>query len=284
MFRTLQVALSVALLCSAAAFAQNDGPGSKDFPGLSRMPNYFIYDYRESPFDGMSFTVMQNGKRINERVEGHTVKSKYVIKRGVAPIPSALQTVRNYQSAVKAGGGEVLDDREGAGWAATTLRLNKEGKEIWMSIVARTGEYQLDIVERQAMQQDVTMDAASMATGLGAKGSVALYGIYFDTAKSDLKPESEPALNEIAKLLGANPGLKVFVVGHTDMVGDAATNMKLSQARAEAVVAALVAKHAVAATRLIAFGNGPYAPVASNKTDEGRGKNRRVELVEIATK
>ncbi len=162
--------------------------------------------------------------------------------------------------------------------------MKKEGKEIWMSILARSSEYALNIVERQAMQQDVTMDAASMATGLGAKGSVALYGIYFDTGKSDLKPESEPTLKEIAALLAGNPGLKVFVVGHTDMVGDAATNMKLSQARAEAVVAALVAERAVAAARLIAFGNGPYAPVASNKTDEGRGKNRRVELVEIATK
>jgi outer membrane protein OmpA-like peptidoglycan-associated protein len=60
--------------------------------------------------------------------------------------------------------------------------------------------------------------------------------------------------------------------------------VKLSQARAQSVIAALVSKHGIAASRLIAFGNGPYAPVATNETDEGRAKNRRVELVKIATK
>jgi outer membrane protein OmpA-like peptidoglycan-associated protein len=134
------------------------------------------------------------------------------------------------------------------------------------------------------MQQDLTMDPGTLATNLGAKGSVAIYGIYFDTGKADLKPESEPALKEIAALLAGNTDLTIFVVGHTDMVGDAAANMKLSQARAEAVVAALVARHAVAPARLTAFGAGPYAPVASNKTDEGRAKNRRVELVEVGTR
>lgn len=72
------------------------------------------------------------------------------------------------------------------------------------------------------MQQDVTVDAAAMAAGLGAKGSIAIYGIYFDTGKSDVKPESDPALTEIAKLLGGNAALKVYIVGHTDMIGDAA--------------------------------------------------------------
>ena len=127
------------------------------------------------------------------------------------------------------------------------------------------------------------MDAAGMATGLGANGSVALYGLTFDTAKSDLKPESEPTLGEMAKLLKNNSTLKVYIVGHTDMVGDAAANIKLSQARAQSVINALVAR-GIAASRLTPFGAGPYAPVASNKTEEGRAKNRRVELVEAATR
>jgi OmpA-OmpF porin, OOP family len=77
--------------------------------------------------------------------------------------------------------------------------------------------------------------------------------------------------------------LKVYVVGHTDMTVDLATNVKLSQARAESVVNALVSQHGIAGARLIAYGDGPYAPVATNKTEEGRAKNRRVELVEIGT-
>ncbi len=134
------------------------------------------------------------------------------------------------------------------------------------------------------MQQEVTMDATAMASSIADTGSVAIYGINFDTAKSDIKPESEPAIDEIAKLLTNKPALKVYIVGHTDMVGEAASNVRLSQARAQAVITALVTRHGIAVSRLIAFGNGPYAPVASNKTDEGRAKNRRVELVEIATK
>jgi outer membrane protein OmpA-like peptidoglycan-associated protein len=141
----------------------------------------------------------------------------------------------------------------------------------------------IDIIEKQAMKQDVVMDADAMAGSLTDTGSVAVYGIYFDTAKSELKPESETALSQIAKLLKEHPDLKVFIVGHTDMMGEATANVKLAQARAQAVISALTAKYSVASSRLVPFGAGPFAPVASNKTEAGRAKNRRVELVEIAT-
>ncbi len=96
-----------------------------------------------------------------------------------------------------------------------------------------------------------------------------------------MKPESEAALKEVAKLLSSDPGLKLLVVGHTDSVGQLEANMKLSQARAEAVVQALTKTYSVAATRLKALGAGPIAPAATNRTEEGRAKNRRVELVEL---
>ena len=111
-------------------------------------------------------------------------------------------------------------------------------------------------------------------------GRVAIYGIYFDFGKAEVKPESDPVLKEIAKLLQQNPTLQLHVVGHTDNVGDLTYNMKLSQDRADAAVKELVSKHGVDAKRLKAHGVGPLAPVASNKTEEGRTKNRRVELVE----
>ncbi len=102
----------------------------------------------------------------------------------------------------------------------------------------------------------------------------------FDFNKSDVKPESEPALQEINKLLSNNPNLKVFIVGHTDNVAGADYNMKLSQARADAVVKVLTAKYKVNPKSLKAYGVGQLAPVAPNKSEEGRAKNRRVELVE----
>jgi outer membrane protein OmpA-like peptidoglycan-associated protein len=125
----------------------------------------------------------------------------------------------------------------------------------------------------------ITVDAAALSSDIAATGHTAVYGIYFDTAKAEVKPESDAALKEIAKLLQQTPTLKLFVVGHTDSVGALASNMDLSKRRADAVVAALTAKYGVAAARLAAQGCGPLAPVGSNDTEDGRAKNRRVELV-----
>ena len=199
-------------------------------------------------------------------------------------MPSPLQIVRNYQNAARSAGGQVLYDTV----ELTTIRLTKGGKEVWFAVQTSnvpSGMFiTLVLVEKQAMQQEVTIDAQAMARDIGESGRVAIYGIYFDTGKADLKPDSGPALQEIAKLLKAQPALRVYIVGHTDMVADLATNLRLSQARAQAIVNALVSQHGIASTRLIAFGAGPYTPVATNKTEEGRAKNRRVEVVEIATK
>ncbi len=272
-----------AFMAVPLVFAQADKPGSKDYPGINRMPNTFIAAYSYSKFDSFAFPITENSRAKNEQVEGARYFFRYRNKDGVAP-GSALETVRNYQNAARAAGGQMLFEEASSINCRTTIRMRKGSSEIWLYINAYAVDYELNIVEKQSMEQSVTVDAAAMASSLADTGRIAIYGIYFDTAKSDLKPESEPAIGEIAKLLTSNPALKVFIVGHTDMVGDAASNVRLSQARAQSVINALVTRHGIDATRLIAFGNGPYAPVASNKTDEGRAKNRRVELVEIATK
>ena len=140
---------------------------------------------------------------------------------------------------------------------------------------------QLDIVEVAPMEAAmVTVDASQMASEIAETGRIALYGIYFDTAKADLKPESRAALDQIAALLAADPGLALVVVGHTDNVGSLDTNMALSRRRAEAVSQALVADHGIDAGRLLSWGVGYLAPVASNRSEAGRALNRRVELVE----
>jgi outer membrane protein OmpA-like peptidoglycan-associated protein len=141
------------------------------------------------------------------------------------------------------------------------------------------GMYSVSVIEQEAMKQDVSADASSMASSIKASGKIALYGIYFDTGKSILKPESLSTLQEIAKLLNADKTLKLYVVGHTDNVGTFDANLKLSMERATSVVNALVTQHSVEASRLKAFGDGPTAPVATNENEEGRSLNRRVELV-----
>ena len=138
----------------------------------------------------------------------------------------------------------------------------------------------VEIVEVAAMQQQmVTVSANDMSKAMAATGRVALYGILFDTNKADVKPESKPALVEIDRLLKTDPTLKLRVVGHTDNQGALDANIALSKRRAEAVNAALVAQYGIAASRLSAFGVADLAPVASNTNEEGRAKNRRVELV-----
>jgi outer membrane protein OmpA-like peptidoglycan-associated protein len=128
-------------------------------------------------------------------------------------------------------------------------------------------------------QGQVTVDAKAMSDALQQTGHIALYNIYFDTDKADLKPESDAALKEIQKLLTANPKLNLFVVGHTDSTGDFDHNLDLSRRRAAAVRDALINRMHIAASRLSANGVGPLSPVASNDAEAGRAKNRRVELV-----
>jgi outer membrane protein OmpA-like peptidoglycan-associated protein len=137
----------------------------------------------------------------------------------------------------------------------------------------------LEIVEPKAMPTgQVTVDAKAIGQGLQTEGKVALTGLFFDTGKTEVKPESAAQLDQMVALLKAQPALKVFIVGHTDNVGTVDANLKLSQGRAQAVVAALT-QRGIAASRLVAHGNAGYAPVASNASDDGRARNRRVEMV-----
>jgi outer membrane protein OmpA-like peptidoglycan-associated protein len=130
------------------------------------------------------------------------------------------------------------------------------------------------------MQQEVTADAASLASEIEKSGHVAVYGIHFDTGKAAILPDSEDTLQQIVQLLKDNGDLKLRIEGYTDNVGQATANQALSEKRAQAVVAWLVA-HDVASARLSAKGFGPANPVGDNTTEDGRAKNRRVELVKI---
>jgi OOP family OmpA-OmpF porin len=136
------------------------------------------------------------------------------------------------------------------------------------------------VVAPEKMEQKMTfVSATAMSKSLADTGRVVLQGLYFDTDKDTIRVDSQPMLQEIAKLLHAEPKLAVHVVGHTDNVGTIEHNLDLSRRRAASVVRELTTRFAIPANRLDAFGAGPYAPVASNATEEGRAENRRVELV-----
>lgn len=146
----------------------------------------------------------------------------------------------------------------------------------------KLGGIYVEIVEAKAMEGgkvSANLNAADMAKGIAADGKVAVYGVFFDTDKTDVKPESKDALAEMAKLLQQDAKLKLYVVGHTDSQGALAHNLELSQKRAESVIRVLAAEYKVDAKRLSAKGVASYSPAASNDAETGREKNRRVELV-----
>ena len=138
----------------------------------------------------------------------------------------------------------------------------------------------IQIVEPKAMPTgQVVVDAGTLQQSLQSAGKVALYGLYFDTGRAEIKPESKPQLDEMARLLQQQPGLKVYIVGHTDNQGSLDANVQLSQQRAAAVVSALASGYRLDPRRPVARGVANLAPVASNEAEDGRSRNRRVELV-----
>lgn len=262
-----------ALVAVIPAWAQADKAGCKDHPLFpTRMPGYVIDNCKTEEFGVFDFSMVPREK---QEVEGKYTFITYGLERGREQ-PSPLAVVRNYENAIRSVGGTIVK-------SDPTRRVNgkilKDGKEVWVQAEKGNGKIWLRIVEKQAMKQYVEADAAAMGQGLKATGHMALYGIHFDTNKSEIKPESKAALEEVAKLLKAQPGLKLMVVGHTDAVGSFEANLKLSQARGQAVVQALVTQYGIAPGRLRGQGVGPMCPVASNDAEAGRAQNRRVELV-----
>jgi outer membrane protein OmpA-like peptidoglycan-associated protein len=270
--------LAISFLCilTIPVLSQDDKEGTKDPSLFTRMPGFYIYNFDELEFDKYDFQV-SDGKM--QSVEGHHLYYDYYAKDNVQ-MPSGLQISRNYSNAIKKVGGQIVYEYDDGGIQNTVLKLVSNGAETWVHVSAGgNGMYKVNIIEKQLMDQSVVADANSMAKAIMETGKVALYGIYFDSGKSVLKPESQNALQEISKLLKNNTGLKLYVVGHTDNTGTYDSNMKLSMDRAAAVVNALVTQFSIEAPRLKACGDGPTAPVATNDTEAGKALNRRVELV-----
>ena len=261
--RRVALRVLVLVLVSAAsppaALAQlSDVKGSKDHPMVSRYAGSVIIGYDFRKFD------------------------EFVIPLGVVPAGIGRQTGQVSEYALS----EPINQRYLA-----AKRARPEG-DVYVSVYVAANRAThhkethdrsvilLDVVDAVPIEtRMVTVDAAAMAKDIASSGHVALYGIHFDTDKADLKPESQAALQEITSLLKKDPSLKLLIVGHTDNVGAFDYNVGLSERRAAAVVKELTAKHGIAAARLKPAGVGMLSPVAPNDREQGRAKNRRVELV-----
>lgn len=231
---------------------------------------------------------------------------------------SALEVARNYQTALKDAGfsivyscsraecggrdfnhavsprnyylgfGEYYADQQ-----YTLARLQRAHGDVYASVYVVHNKagggadrnrslVQVDVIELKPMENRmVVLKAEEMNTDLANQGRVVLYGILFDLDKDTMRPDSKPQLEEIAKLLKDASALNVLIVGHTDAEGSLQYNRELSLRRARSVVSALAKEHGIAAQRMTADGVGMASPVASNRTEAGRAKNRRVEIVDL---
>jgi len=250
--------IRILLLCFPLTFAfqfciaqAKDAPGCKDSPLISRFPGSVITACKQMDDDAYDFSIKD--AQTKKHVEGKFLHIDYTYPKTA----SKAQVVRNMTTALHTAG-YTFDYDSG---------------------IDSDNTYHETFVTETALTQDVVANAAALSTGLSGSGHVVVNGILFDTGKTDVKPESGPALEQVAKLLKSNPRLKVYVVGHTDNVGALAANMDLSKRRAASVVQMLTTKYGVPAAQLDGIGDGPSAPVASNDAEDGRALNRRVELV-----
>ncbi len=297
------VAIPLSIACLTALLTCGPTAGAEgDHPLITRYPESQLTDRTAKDFESYQLVVGLDAKKMAfeaKPIEGKVTRIVYTnpAKR------STLEIFRNYQQAVEQAGGTIVYSCEenacGPAYARSAwgkfnnlfaasdgdprylaARVAKGEVQAYIAVMVGKQRTQVDVVEVKAMDTGlVAVDARALASDLEKAGSVRIYGILFDFDKADIRAGSKPALDAIAELLRQQSTLSIFVVGHTDSTGALDHNMKLSAARARAVVAALTGQYAIAASRLDAHGVGPLAPVAPNTSDAGRQQNRRVELV-----
>lgn len=282
----------------------------KDHPLVSRFQGSQVLEHKVAEFDEFNVAlgpIISSDKYVKmQHVEGKVTKFKYDVPKDHSP----LEILRSYQNALQRSGFQILftctgdqcfSEKFNGGFTGSGIgiwcrncdgpmrylaaKLSRPSGDAYVTVDVVKDNYEggtwLTIVESKPMESgQVSVNAAALANDITQNGHAAVYGIHFDTGKAMIRPESQPVLAELGKLMVSNPNLKLHVIGHTDNEGSLASNMLLSKKRAEAVVAALVSEYHVSGARLQPAGIGPLSPVATNHNEEGRAKNRRVELVE----
>jgi OmpA-OmpF porin, OOP family len=265
----LVVGLSLPLTLTSALAQAQDAEGCKDSPLIQRMPGSTISTCDHKEFDSVEMPVGKNadGDPVTKNIEGEVWSWSLNNREGL----SDVQVFRNFLNALQKSNWNIDFQSPNS-----QITAHKGSDYVFMDNMNASFYYQT-IVHLKEMQQEVVADAATLDNEIKQSGHVAVYGIHFDTGKADILPDSESTLNEIVKLMQQDTALKLRIEGHTDNQGNASANQALSEKRAQSVVAWLTA-HGVPATRLTAKGFGQTQPVADNSTEDGRAKNRRVEL------
>lgn len=289
------------------ALAQTDKEGSKDHPLIQRFKQSYIYNYEETSFEPYSMvTGKSDGSKFTstQEIEGKIYRIFYSLSTDAG---SVYEIYSNYLNALKSNGAKILFQCKntadcgryfwdylrkmdpkiqmpayyGEEMAYIAAKFSKDGMGYYVTIIPGYGlseiGYEVTVVEAKEMEQQISLEGIERA--MNENGKVSLYGILFDTGSDVIKESSFAEIELIAQYLKNNPGKKVYVVGHTDNTGNYESNMTLAGKRAAAVVRTLTSKYGISASRMTPAGVGPVAPESKNTSEEGRKKNRRVEVV-----
>jgi OOP family OmpA-OmpF porin len=267
----LIVACLIAVQVQAASDPK-DRPGCQDSPLLTRMTGCWTYQCDKKSYHTYLMPIVKNDNKNN--VEGEYEFVRYECPGSM----SGLEIIRNAEAALKKSGYKLLySDNDATGG---THQITARSGPQWVYVFARNKEYEIRTVKTKQMEQVMEANAAGWGQQIGETGRASIYGINFDTGKATIRPDSEPVLKEVLALLQSNPTWAMIIAGHTDNVGAKDMNLTLSRQRAESVIAWLVSQ-GIDKTRLAPAGFGDTRPVEKNSTEEGRAKNRRVDLVKI---
>ncbi len=289
------------------AFAQTDKKGSQDHSLIQRFKQSYIYDYEIISFEPYTIvTGKSDGSKLTstQEVEGKVYRIFYSLPTDAG---SVYEIYSNYLNALQSNGAEILFNCKnlsdcgryfwdylrdldkkiqmppyyGEESAYLAAKFSKDGMGYYVTIIPGYGlsemGYEVTVVEVKEMEQQISLDGIEKA--MNDKGKVSLYGILFDTGSDVIKESSYKEIDLIAQYLKKNTRKKVYIVGHTDNTGSYSTNLTLSEKRAKAVMTALSSKYGISADRMTSVGVGPVAPESKNTSEEGRKKNRRVEIV-----
>jgi outer membrane protein OmpA-like peptidoglycan-associated protein len=244
-----------------ASIPEKVDPRKEDFPYLAPLPGSEKKGGGESE---MPFRLTPKGAKQEEIVANGSMDRGYALQ-GLSKVLFA----RVYHDGLLKAGWSI--EQETANSEVIVAHYSKNGRNIWAYLLCHGAEYIFRVGKEAAPDL--------MKTSLATQCHVAVYGVLFDFNKATLQSASDGPLGQVAALMAADPSLKIEVQGHTDNVGGDDYNQKLSEARANSVMNWLT-QHGVAAGRITAKGYGKTKPVVDNNTDEGRMKNRRVEIAD----
>ncbi|SIT02301.1 Outer membrane protein OmpA [Belliella pelovolcani] len=268
--------ISVTLLFCVLSFGYAQSP-CNPHPLFNSLPQHILSDCEEKEFDKIQIDYTdKDGTWVQYEKSGYLLKTYYTFEGDWEKRPSNAMIFQNYIKAVTSKGGTVINESK----SAVLLTLKLAGDAWWIKVQSdQSGTYAVTCVKEESMQQYIVLSAEDIAKEIKANGKATFYGIYFDTDKSEIKPESKETIEQMAKYLQKNTQVNVYIVGHTDNTGSFEHNQQLSQKRAESVVNNLINNYQISASRLKGFGVSSLSPVSTNTTEEGKSKNRRVEMV-----